>query len=255
MGREYGVTAEWNISRLPRRDRRGLRRDAASCCRRIRFLGLPGACGPIRLDRFSPYFQPRSEFGLHNLRALGSYPLSLSVRSEENLARIAYYFDFDYEPAARASPAAHAAVRLAEALRDCADEGSLRALPHRDGGLHLADTRSQAKTAALKLSAFERCIVMRIDELSSVAQVMEALAQGFPTKRFAEEDVRAFLDELVDLEMALTDGSGNYLGLALMPAGLRAELEASSRRIPGTSRAAPNFVPMIHSTAGAHLHA
>ena len=146
-------------------------------------------------------------------------------------------------------------MRLAETLRECADEGSLRALPHRDGGLHLADTRSQAKTAALKLSAFERCIVMRIDEVSSAAQIMEALAQAFPTMRFAEADVRAFLDELADLDMALTDGNGNYLGLALMPAGLRAELEASSRRIPGTSRTTPNFVPMAHSTASAHLHA
>ncbi|MGD9886089.1 MAG: hypothetical protein AB7U95_38955, partial [Reyranella sp.] len=169
--------------------------------------------------------------------------------------RIAYYFHFSYEASARASPKAHAAARLAEELRDRADDGSLRALPHRDGGLHLADTRARPRTTALKLSAFERCIVMRIDEVSSVAQVMDALAKAFPMQRFAAEDVRAFLDELVDLDMALTDGNDNYLGLALMPAGLRPELEAASRRMPSTRSAAPTFATMFPPMTGEPLHA
>lgn len=252
--REYRISVDWNLLYGFPGETDADYEAITAMLPRIRHLQLPGACGPIRLDRFSPYFQHPEQFGIRDVRPMPVYRFLYPIKGLRH-ERIAYYFHFDYEPTVRASPAAHAAVRLAEALRESADDGSLRALPHRDGGLHLADTRPQAKAAALKLSAFERCIVMRIDEVSSVAQIMEAMAQAFPAKRFAETDIRAFLDELVDLDMALTDGNDNYLGLALMPAGLRAELEASSRRIPGTSRAAPDFHPSTHSTAGAHQHA
>ncbi len=252
--REYRIAVDWNLLYGFPGETDADYEAIMAMLPRIRHLQLPGACGPIRLDRFSPYFQQPEQFGIRDVRPMPVYRLLYPIKGLRH-DRIAYYFHFDYAPAARASPAAHAAVRLAETLRECADEGSLCALPHRDGGLHLADTRVQAKTAALKLSAFERCVVMRIDEVSSVGQVIESLEQAFPTKRFAEAGVRAFLDELVELDMALTDGNDNYLGLALMPAGLRADLEASSRRIPGTSRAAPNSVPGHHATAGAHLHA
>ena len=251
---EYRIAVDWNLLYGFPGERDADYEAITAMLPRIRHLQLPGACGPIRLDRFSPYFQRPEQFGIKDVRPIPVYRFLYPIEGLRH-ERISYYFHFGYEPAARASPAAHAAVRLAEALRDRAEEGSLRALPHRDGGLHLADTRSQAKTAALKLSVFERCIVMRIDEVSSVSQVVEALAQAFPTKRFAEEDVRAFLDELVDLDMALTDGNDNYLGLALMPAGLRPELETSSRRMPGARGAAPTFAPIAHSTAGAPLHA
>ena len=204
--REYRIAVDWNLLYGFPGETDADYEAITAMLPRIRHLQLPGACGPIRLDRFSPYFQRPEQFGIKDVRPMPVYRFLYPIEGLRH-ERIAYYFHFSYEPAARASPAAQAAVRLAEALRDCADEGSLRALPHRDGGLHLADTRSQAKIAALKLSAFERCIAMRIDEVSSVAQVMDALAQAFPTKRFAEEDVRAFLDELVDLDMALTDGA------------------------------------------------
>ena len=86
---------------------------------------------------------------------------------------------------------------------------------------------------------------MRIDEIASIAQVMQSLAQTFPGKRFAAADVCAFLDELVDLDMALTDGNDHYLGLALMPTSLRPELEAASRRASSVRRTVP-----IVATAG-----
>ena len=229
--REYGIAVDWNLLYGFPGETDADYEAITAMLPRIRHLQLPGACGPIRLDRFSPYFvRPRS---LASPMCGRCRSIAFSIRSRAcEHERVAYYFHFDYAPGVRASPAAHAAVRLAEALRDSADEGSLRALPHRDGGLHLADTRAQAKIAALRLSAFERCIVMRIDEVASVAQVMQSLAHTFPAKRFADDDVRAFLDELVGLDMALTDDKDNYLGLALMPSGLRPELEASSRRVP-----------------------
>ncbi|MGE0574435.1 RiPP maturation radical SAM C-methyltransferase [Reyranella sp.] len=252
--REYRIAVDWNLLYGFPGETDADYEAIMDVLPRIRHLQLPGACGPIRLDRFSPYFQRPEQFGIKDVRPMPVYRILYPIEGLRH-ERIAYYFHFSYEASARASPKAHAAARLAEELRDRADDGSLRALPHRDGGLHLADTRARPRTTALKLSAFERCIVMRIDEVSSVAQVMDALAKAFPMQRFAAEDVRAFLDELVDLDMALTDGNDNYLGLALMPAGLRPELEAASRRMPSTRSAAPTFATMFPPMTGEPLHA
>ena len=62
----------------------------------IRFLPPPGACGPLRLDRFSPYFADPQSFGLRDLRPVSAYRYLYDVTAA-SLAKIAYYFDFDYE--------------------------------------------------------------------------------------------------------------------------------------------------------------
>ena len=245
--REYDIAVDWNLLYGFPGETDADYADIAQILPRIRHLQLPGACGPIRLDRFSPYFERPAQYGITRVRPMPVYRLLYPIDGLRH-ERIAYYFHFDYTPEAAASPAADAVVRLAEALRESADGGSLRALPHRDGGLHIADTRAQPRVAALKLSAFERCIVMRIDEIASVEQVMRALAHTFPGQRFADDAVRAFLDELVELDMALSDGNDHYLGLALMPSSLRPALEASSRRASSGQRVVP-------ITAPAHTHA
>ncbi|MBX9963717.1 MAG: RiPP maturation radical SAM C-methyltransferase [Burkholderiales bacterium] len=233
--REYGIAVDWNLLYgFPGEtdaDYEAIMRMLPP----IRHLQLPGACGPIRLDRFSPYFEHPEQFGITDVQPLPVYRFLYPIEGVRH-QRVAYYFEFRYGPGKSASPLAHAAVRLAETLRDEGEEGSLRALPHRDGGLHLIDSRVRAKVAALRLSAFERNVVMRIDEIASVSQVVQHLEAAFPSNQFAQNGIRAFLDELVDLEMALTDGNGRYLGLALMPPVLRSELEASSRRVSASPR-------------------
>lgn len=228
--REYGVAVDWNLLYgFPGEtdaDYDAIMRILPA----IRHLQLPGACGPIRLDRFSPYFEHPEQYGITDVQPLPVYRFLYPIEGFRH-QRVAYYFQFRYGPGKGESPLARAAVQLAETLRDKAEAGTLRALPHRDGGLHLIDSRAHAKVAALRLSAFERKVVMRIDEIASVSQVAQHLDKSFPSHLFGQNSIRAFLDELVDLEMALTDGKDHYLGLALMPTALRSELEVSSRRV------------------------
>ncbi len=157
-------------------------------------FSLPTACGPIRLDRFSPYSPAgRQQFGLNNVRPFAVYRLSLSVQAADSTVAHRLLLPLRLRAGRPRKPGSTRCGTLGRSAARLRGRGQpARTSPSR----WWAPPRrypSQAKTAALKLSAFERCIVMRIDELSSVAQVMEALAQGFPTKRFAEEDVRAFL--------------------------------------------------------------
>jgi hypothetical protein len=198
-------------------------------------LQAPGACGPIRLDRFSPYFEDAASFGLCNVRALPVYRC-LYPEDVLDVEQVAYYFDFDYAPGREPARLAGEAVALAEAQRDAPDNGQLTAMAHIDGGLVLRDTRACARQAIHRFDARERCILERIDELAAVPQVRRALETRFPGERFEDAAVAALLDFLVDAGVALKEEGGavaHYLGLAVMTGPLRPALEAASRRQAG----------------------
>ena len=227
--REYGVSVDWNLLYGFPGETDQDYRDIMDLLPKIRHLQLAGACGPIRLDRFCPYFNQPEAFGIVNVRPMPVYRYLYPVDGLRH-EHIGYYFHFDYAPGFEPSAVAHEAAALAEALRDAPGQGSLQAVALLDGGLHLRDTRPGARVSALRLSVFERRIVERIDEVVSLRQVMQALASSFRDEQFDEQQVRWFLSDLVDLDMALTDGE-HFLGLALMPASIRPSLERASRRV------------------------
>ncbi len=58
-------------------------------------LRPPDSCGPVRLDRFSPYFERPPAFGIRNIRPHSAYPHVYPLEAKE-ITRLAYYFEFDY---------------------------------------------------------------------------------------------------------------------------------------------------------------
>jgi hypothetical protein len=58
-------------------------------------LQPPASCAPIRLDRFSPFFTRAEHFGLRRVRPTPAYYYVYPFGRRE-LARLAYFFDFDY---------------------------------------------------------------------------------------------------------------------------------------------------------------
>lgn len=225
--REYGVAVDWNLLYGFPGERDEDYATMLDVLPKIRHLPLAAACGPIRLDRFSPYWQQPGAFGLQNLRPIAPYRLLYPLRDIE-LDRIAYYFDFDYARGNGPSAIAAAVVDLLESLRDGGDRGTLLVIAS-GAELYLQDTRPGAAVPTLRLSPYERTIVECLDEVRSVATVMRALHAAHPGDSFAEDDVRRYLDDLVRYAFALREGE-HYLGLALMPAALRPRLEAASRR-------------------------
>ncbi len=243
--REYGISVDWNLLYAFPGETDADYEQIVTLLPKVRHLQMPGSCGPIRLDRFSPYFEHPETFGLEHVRPMPVYRFLYPIEGLR-LHDVAYYFECSYARGREPSPAARNAVAVAEALRresDSGTAGSLQAIPRRDGGLSLADTRRGARVAALRLSRYERLIVERIDEVSSPAQVVEYLQAANPGATFDEADVRAFLDELVGYEMAATDGL-HYVGLALMPGALRPTLETFSRRRQGSSSRVGRTIPI-----------
>ncbi len=233
--REYGVAADWNLLYgFPGETDEDY--DAMhALLPLIGHLQAPGACGSIRLDRFSPYFSAPASFGLSKVRALPVYQY-LYPHGLLDVNQVAYYFEFDYGPDVQPAHRARDVVALANAWRDAGDNGTLQAMPHVDGGLVMRDTRACARAATQRFDARERCVLERIDEIASVAQVRRALQARFAEDRFEDASVEVFLDHLVEIGLALKRGDGEvprYLGLALMSLPLRPALEAASRRQGG----------------------
>jgi ribosomal peptide maturation radical SAM protein 1 len=116
---EIGVTANWNlIWGFPGEDPQ----EYAAMARLIpliRHLIPPGACSPIRLDRFSPNFDEADSRGIRNVRPFAAYDFVYDALPPSARHNVAYYFDFEYDD--RRNVAQYTAVLSAELLRWQAD--------------------------------------------------------------------------------------------------------------------------------------
>jgi ribosomal peptide maturation radical SAM protein 1 len=213
---EEGITMEWNIIYgFPGETRRDYD-EMLSLLGAIRFLRPPTGCGPVRMDRFSPYFNTPGAFGLRNVRPIAAYRY-LYPFSPESLTRVAYYFDFDYEAQVDPTSNADQVVAYVTAWRRAPETGTLRALHRPDGALALLDTRADAAQSALTLAGAQRAAYEYCDEAHSVADLTRHLRRSFPEQTFSEAQIQCFLDALVARKLMVTDGK-RYLSLALFAA-------------------------------------
>jgi ribosomal peptide maturation radical SAM protein 1 len=211
---QYGVAVDWNLLYGFPGETAEDYATLLDWLPAIRFLGPPGACGPLRLDRFSPYFTDPGAHGLKDLRPVPAYGCLFPL-PEASLARIAYYFDFAYEPAVEPGDAAAEAREAAEAWRTRPDPGALMARPLPGGRLSLHDTRRACgPRRSIELEPAEAAAYVCCDRIQSAASVAHRLAEGFPDLEPAPEAVEACLRSFVANRVMLSDGR-HFLALAL----------------------------------------
>ena len=179
----------------------------------IKFLGPPCAVGPIRLDRFSPYFNSPEKFGLTALRPMVTYR-HLYPFPTESLARIAYYYEFDYESDVDPGRSAAKVINYIQQWKNDHECGSLYMVTNVDGGVTIVDRRSDTTVGELALDAVGSQVYEYCDELRSLSNIVAHLQELYPDGSVDGESVKAFLDSLVANRLMVTDGS-NYLSLAL----------------------------------------
>jgi hypothetical protein len=230
----YNIAVDWNILYGFPGETREDYAAMMELLKRIRFLGPPTACGPVRLDRFSPYYNSAAEFGLVNVRPLAPYKY-LYPFGEQSLARIVYYFDYDYAPALDPTGYAEEVIAYAEAWRREPEPGMLYSATRPDGALVLIDTRSDAVLRDLVLAGPARTAYECCDEVCSGAGVVRYLHKMFPDARFVEREVLTFLDSLVSHKLMVTDGK-HYLSLAVSRHPVRTMSDHASP-LPATSAA------------------
>jgi len=132
----------------------------------IRFLGAPSAWGPVRLDRFSPYHRSPEQFGMTNVRPIAAYH-ALYPFEADSVARIAYYFDYDYAPDSDPRGYANEVTAYLDRWKREPEGGTLCSAVRADGSLALLDTRSDARMEEVVLSGLEQAAYEFCDELRS----------------------------------------------------------------------------------------
>ena len=213
---ERGIAVDWNILYGFPGETHQDYQQMLEMLTAIRFLQAPAACGPIRLDRFSPYFDSSLEYGFENVRPMKPYKYLYPV-AIESLHNIAYYFDYDY-----ALKAAHGSnqneyarevLRFVENWKHQPETGKLYGIASFEH-LKLIDTRSTATCPQLELSGADRTIYEFCDSLHNLNAIMRVLEEVHPDQTFDPAGVQAFLESLVQHQLMISDGT-NYLSLAL----------------------------------------
>jgi ribosomal peptide maturation radical SAM protein 1 len=211
----YGVEVDWNILYGFPGEAKEHYAAMLELLPAIRFLQPPGACGPIRLDRFSPYFEEPSAFGLTRVRPIAPYRY-LYPFEEDTLYQLAYYFDYDYEQPRTVGDYAAEVIAYVNDWQRSPEQGLLTSGFSPEGHLLLHDTRSDALNPHYVFTGLEQAVYDYCDELRSLSSILRHLREQFPGSTLSEEGVRGFLESLVAHRLMVKD-ERHYLSLALTP--------------------------------------
>ncbi len=118
-------------------------------------------CSRLRLDRFSPLFNKRDEYGLQNVRPSRSYKVAYALPDDE-LMELAYYFEYDAADQEAADRFVRPVTEAVRAWHACAGDSTF-AMVDRDGVLRLFDRRPVAAAAQAELRGVERQILLACD--------------------------------------------------------------------------------------------
>jgi ribosomal peptide maturation radical SAM protein 1 len=186
----------------------------------------PPATGPMVVSRYSDYFEHAAAFGLEIL-GVSELQRRLYPVDEATLSELAYAFTSRHldgrDPEQYAAPVRAAALEWSRRARQ--DYGALRAT--RGPGFLTLEDRRRGRAAVYTFGETEALIYLACDagaRPASVAHRLERTVRAAP----AEDDVRAFLDELVAERLVYRE-EDRYLSLALSaaptPPWLTARLE------------------------------
>jgi ribosomal peptide maturation radical SAM protein 1 len=235
--KEYDIHADWNLLYGFPGETEADYKQLLRLLPEIRFLNPPRACGPVRLDRFSPYFMSASRYGFTNVRPLASYHYIYPF-DDESVHRIAYYFDYDYAPGCRTGDRSAELIGYVNDWRTNPERGTLQAVERPDGTLAIIDTRSIAIRRDAVLRGMDQEAYSYCDVARSAADVHRQLLRKFPGAKVSEVHVRAFLEGLVAHRFMVTDDS-LYLSLALRS---QPEKEISRAETSQTSQEKAQFM-------------
>lgn len=203
---EVGMGVAWNILYgFPDEDPAEYER-VAELIPLLTHLSPPAACSPFRLDRFSPLYEQSGMMGLTSVRPSRNYYYVFPL-GRRDLARLAYYFEFDFadgrDPARYASAMSrevHAWLRLHEREPPRLDAR------WRDGGFDVVDERPAAVAGTHRLDGLEAELYNRCDTAHPPARL---------TEHGDESAVSEALAELVARRLAV-EADGRFLSLAVM---------------------------------------
>ncbi|HEV2177763.1 MAG TPA: RiPP maturation radical SAM C-methyltransferase [Terriglobia bacterium] len=141
----------------------------------ITHLQPPSFCIRVRMDRFSPLYREASRFGLANVRPMPVYGYVFPLPSED-LARLAYFFEFDYADGRRPADYAGELVREIAAWSEASNAAPPQLNLFEAGSLALVnDTRPCAVNPTHVLSGLEAKVCLLCDTAHTVPGLLRQL--------------------------------------------------------------------------------
>jgi ribosomal peptide maturation radical SAM protein 1 len=224
---ELGVNAEWNlIYGFPGETAQDYL-EMIPLLEAIKFMGPPTACGPIRLDRFSPFHNDPASFGMVNVRPLRPYAHLYPLASPESLLRVAYYFEFDYADCRTAAEYAQPVVDFCRAWAADPPLGRLWLLGAKSSDdVLLVDERDETPTR-IEFTGWQAAVYRACDRAQPLAEVLR-----LPELRgVSVRDVATFVNECVARRLTLVRDR-TCLSLAVhTPARTNAPESTATRRL------------------------
>ncbi len=208
---EAGAVVEWNfLYGFPGEDPADYAA-MAEMLPSLYHLPPPRGCGCVRSDRFSPYFAEPEAFGIANLRPSAAFAHAFPF-PPDSLARLAYYFDFDYADGRRVEEYVGPFLERVAAWRELSGAAALSLFDRDDGVLLLHDTRPGAAAFQRRLSGLARGVYLFCDEGRTLSQILDFAARRDPAADRAA--VRGMLADWIEARIAVCVDD-RYLALAL----------------------------------------
>ena len=211
---EQGITVAWNLlAGFPNESPSEYAR-TAELLPLLTHLQPPSSCSQIRLDRFSPLFTNAEQFGLRRVRPTSSYYYVYPL-GRRDLARLAYFFDFDYTDG-RNPESYIAAVKRAVGdwylarTESPEQRARLDAVCTDHAEIEVTDTRACATSTVHKLRGLEAQVYLACD----AAQTLPSLGR-LCVGSGGEGEIRAALDRLQN-DKLMTQMDDQYLSLAVL---------------------------------------
>lgn len=210
---EAGVEVHWNFlygfpEELPE-DYDGMPDLIAS----LAHLPPPVAVGPVRLDRFSPYFEDPARHGIRNVRPKPAFHHVFPF-DDARVRRLAYYFDFDFADSRYVDSYTLASRHALSEWAEMHASSALTYYDRPDGVLLITDTRPCAGEFQYRLRDWRREAYLLMDAGVSAERLLALLHERFHESAPTVEQLHAALGRWISQRIALRF-DGVYLSLAI----------------------------------------
>lgn len=174
--KEAGIKPFWSILyRFPGEEAAALER-MADLLPVLHHLPAPMQIAPFQLHRFSPYYFDAPKYGIEDVRPAWGYRYAYPGLNAEELARVAYCFEFN--DAAMAPPRSSLDRLFAasgEWMSAAGRHANLCLLRNAEGAV-IYDTRSKGAPLMDTLSPLERRLLEHLSQARGRTQVMQSFA-------------------------------------------------------------------------------
>jgi ribosomal peptide maturation radical SAM protein 1 len=209
---EAGVIVEWNLLYGFAGEDPSEYSAMAELLPSLYHLAPPQGCGRVRSDRFSPYFTHPERHGIANVRPGAAFAYVFPFPPDA-LARLAYYFDFDYADGRRVEEYVGPILERIGTWRELAGNVALRMFDRGDGVLLVHDTRPGATAFQQRFTGLERELYVLCDTGQPLEKILDC-ATRFGPPAVDEAAVHEMLKSWIDARIMVYIDD-RYLSLAL----------------------------------------